>query len=107
LLPLCIQDWADQEVEQALRWSLKSKGVSSPGKLDHMATGLMVLCLGHASKLSNLFHEQTSTYTAVVRLGEATDTYDASGQITETLGWEHVTGEDPPRIPGCRVPAAV
>ena len=88
-----MQDWSDQEVEQALQWSLKTKSLGSPGKLDHMATGLMVLCLGRAMKLSSLFHEQTSTYTGVVQLGEATDTYDAAGQITETRAWEHITGE--------------
>ena len=41
LLPL-LQDWADLEVVKALQWSLKTKAVSSPGALDHAATGLMV-----------------------------------------------------------------
>ena len=86
------QDWSDQEVEQALRWSLKMKAVSSPGNLELMASGLMVLCLGQATKLSNMFHDQPSSYSGTVRLGEATDTFDASGQITDAQGWEHITG---------------
>jgi len=68
------------------------KAVSSPGKLELIASGLMVICLGQANKLSNLFHEQLSSYSGTVQLGEATDTFDAAGQITDSQGWEHIKG---------------
>jgi tRNA pseudouridine55 synthase len=88
------QDWSHQEVEQALRWSLKMKSVSSPGQLEPFASGLMVLCLGRATKLSTLFHEQTSTFSGTIKLGEATNTFDATGQVTDTLGWDHVSEQN-------------
>ena len=62
----------------------------TPEKIELWA---QVLCLGKASRLSNLFHEQTSIYTGVIRLGEATDTYDSTGRVTASLGWDHITGE--------------
>ncbi|GAX76632.1 hypothetical protein CEUSTIGMA_g4078.t1 [Chlamydomonas eustigma] len=88
------QDWSHQEVEQAVRWSLKMKSVSSPGQLEPFASGLMVLCLGRATKLSTLFHEQTNTFSGTIKLGEATNTFDASGQVTDVLGWDHVSERD-------------
>lgn len=53
------------------------------GTLDPMASGVLVVLLGEATKLSALVMDHTKTYEAEVRLGVATDTLDAEGVITE------------------------
>jgi tRNA pseudouridine55 synthase len=50
------------------------------GTLDPFATGLLVLCLGRATRLSRFVSGMTKTYVATVRFGFATDTYDRTGK---------------------------
>jgi tRNA pseudouridine55 synthase len=52
--------------------------------LDPLATGLLILLLGRASRLSPYLLGMDKTYLATLRLGTATDTLDADGQITDT-----------------------
>lgn len=59
------------------------------GTLDPMATGLLVVALGKASRFFPYYSKQTKSYTGRIRLGVATDTYDAEGR---PLGAEVVTG---------------
>jgi tRNA pseudouridine55 synthase len=58
------------------------KKVGHAGTLDPMATGVLVLCLGQATRLSQYVMGHEKTYLARVQLGVTTDTYDAEGQIT-------------------------
>jgi len=53
------------------------------GALDPMATGLLPLCFGEATKISGRLLEADKTYRATVRLGETTDTGDADGSILD------------------------
>ncbi len=55
--------------------------VGHAGTLDPMATGVLVVLLGKATRLSEYLMRSTKTYRAVVRLGVETDTYDAEGEI--------------------------
>lgn len=57
--------------------------VGHTGTLDPNASGLMVLTLGRATRLSRYFTASTKRYTGHVRLGIATDTYDAVGKVVE------------------------
>lgn len=52
------------------------------GTLDPDATGVLPLCLGRGTRIVEFLMDTTKTYRAEVELGIATDTYDASGQIT-------------------------
>jgi tRNA pseudouridine55 synthase len=54
------------------------------GTLDPMATGLLVICLGRATRLVQYLTARDKTYTATVQLGIATDTLDAEGQVIRT-----------------------
>lgn len=56
--------------------------VGHGGTLDPMATGVLVLLLGRATKLSNLFLGSDKTYEGTMRLGIATDSHDADGAVT-------------------------
>jgi len=58
------------------------------GTLDPMATGVLLVCLGEATKISSLLMGMTKTYEAELRLGQRTDTLDADGEIIE----EQATG---------------
>jgi len=55
--------------------------VGHAGTLDPMATGVLVVCLGRATRLSEYLITSDKVYRAVVRLGIETDTFDAAGQV--------------------------
>ena len=57
--------------------------IGHAGTLDPMASGLLLLCIGEATKFSRFLIEADKAYVAELVLGESTDTYDADGQITE------------------------
>ena len=72
------------DVVQSARGWLRQRRVGHTGTLDPLATGLMVLCLGYATRLSEYLLEQTKEYCAVIRFGQTTDSYDADGEVTST-----------------------
>jgi tRNA pseudouridine55 synthase len=65
--------------------------VGHAGTLDPMATGVLVVCVGDATRLSEYVMASDKTYEARVKLGEATDTYDADGEITARYDAAHIT----------------
>ncbi len=58
--------------------------VGHTGTLDPMATGLLVLCMGRATRLSRYVMRSRKTYAGALRLGVATDTYDAGGRMVSS-----------------------
>ncbi len=58
--------------------------IGHSGTLDPMASGVLVMAVGKATKLVEFLRKDDKTYEAVIRLGVTSDTYDATGQITET-----------------------
>jgi tRNA pseudouridine55 synthase len=72
-------------VRQIRRWS-KCKKVGHAGTLDPLATGLLIVCTGKATKRMSEFTAYDKTYDAVVELGRSTNTDDAEGTVIE----EHV-----------------
>ena len=66
----------------AVRRGAGEKHVGHAGTLDPLATGLLLICLGAATRLSDYLRDKDKHYRARVRLGEATDTYDADGAVT-------------------------
>ena len=66
-------------VQFVRRWS-RQKRIGHTGTLDPMASGLLVLCLGVATRLVEYYQGHDKTYEARVTLGRATDTYDAVGR---------------------------
>lgn len=59
--------------------------VGHTGTLDPMASGVLVLCLGRATRLAEYFGGHDKRYKAVVRLGIETETYDAAGKVVNSL----------------------
>jgi tRNA pseudouridine55 synthase len=69
------------DVVARIRRGLKLKKAGHAGTLDPMATGVLVICLGAATRLSEYVMHSTKRYRAQVCLGIVTDTYDAEGQV--------------------------
>lgn len=59
------------------------KKVGHTGTLDPLATGVLPVCVGEATKLSDLIMSGDKVYTAKIKLGERTDTLDADGAVTQ------------------------
>ena len=66
------------------RRQFQQKRVGHTGTLDPMATGVLPLCLGEATRLAEYLTSQHKTYNVEMRLGYVSDTYDAEGTIQET-----------------------
>ena len=68
------------DVVAAARRALRSKSIGHTGTLDPMATGLLILCVGKATRLQNFLMGMEKTYEGTIQFGWATDTYDAEGE---------------------------
>jgi tRNA pseudouridine55 synthase len=75
------QDLTSHDVVARVRKILGQKSVGHTGTLDPLATGLMVLVLGEATKLSDYLIAADKSYRAKIRLGVRTDTLDRTGKI--------------------------
>ena len=84
---------SSHHVVSKLRKKLGTKKIGHAGTLDPSATGLLVLCIEHATKISSFLCESDKIYTAEIILGKTTSTYDDEGEITSTISAEHVTEE--------------
>jgi tRNA pseudouridine55 synthase len=73
-------------VVQTVRRGTHVRKVGHAGTLDPRASGVLVLCLGAATRLSEFLSTSTKRYEAVVRFGAATRTYDTEGEITQHTG---------------------
>jgi tRNA pseudouridine55 synthase len=76
------QGRTSHDVVAAVRRAARTKKVGHAGTLDPMATGVLVLALGKATRTLEYLTAHDKTYNATVRLGATTDTYDAEGQVT-------------------------
>jgi tRNA pseudouridine55 synthase len=77
---------------QRVRRILRQKRVGHTGTLDPDATGLLVLTLGKATRLTRFFIQAPKVYAGTVRFGISTDTYDASGEVTAQRPIEGLDG---------------
>lgn len=72
------------DVVARLRKLLRTKAIGHAGTLDPMATGLLVIGIGEATKLLAALTDDDKAYEATIRFGELTDTLDAEGTVVET-----------------------
>jgi tRNA pseudouridine55 synthase len=79
------------DVVAAARRALGTRRIGHTGTLDPFASGLLILCIGPATRLAEYLTAQPKTYRAVMRLGETTDTDDFTGDvIRHSDGWDAV-----------------
>ncbi len=75
------QGVTSHDVVAAVRGALQMKRVGHAGTLDPMATGVLVVGFGNATRLLNYIVDHDKTYLATIRLGQRTTTDDADGEL--------------------------
>lgn len=91
------QGWTSHDVVARVRRLAGQRQVGHAGTLDPLATGLLLVVLGHATKLSSVLMESPKTYLGEVVLGATTVTDDAEGPLLErhdVSGVSHADVED-------------
>ena len=86
--------WTSFDVVRKLRGVLDVRKVGHAGTLDPMATGLLIVLVGRATKLMRRFMELPKTYAGTMRLGETTPTYDAESDVAERRDISHLSDSD-------------
>jgi tRNA pseudouridine55 synthase len=83
------------DVVARARRSLGTRRIGHTGTLDPFASGLLLLCVGKATRLAEYLSGLDKTYEAIAVLGTSTDTLDREGAVVEQRdGWTSLTGED-------------
>ena len=77
------QGVTSHDIVAAVRAALHTRKVGHAGTLDPMATGALVIGVGHATRLLQYIVEHTKTYSATIRFGQRTTTDDADGEFVE------------------------
>jgi tRNA pseudouridine55 synthase len=75
--------WSSNDALQKVKWLLRAEKAGHTGTLDPLATGLLPLCFGAATKFSQLQLDADKCYEAQARLGLKTSTGDAEGEVIE------------------------
>jgi len=73
--------WTSHDVVARCRKLLSERSIGHLGTLDPMATGVLPLVIGRMTRLSQFYAASKKTYEGTIRLGIATDTYDADGEV--------------------------
>ena len=77
-------DHTSHDVVARLRRKLNMKRIGHAGTLDPMATGLMIVLIGKATKISQYLISLDKEYEGTIELGKVTDSQDADGEVLET-----------------------
>ncbi|MEX2585927.1 MAG: tRNA pseudouridine(55) synthase TruB [Balneolaceae bacterium] len=83
--------WSSFDVVRFVRHRIPIRKVGHAGTLDPMASGLLLLCCGKATKSVSLLQDMPKEYLAKVRFGTSTLSYDSESMIDEKAPWEHIT----------------
>src|SRR3954454_7645847 len=78
------RDHTSHDVVARLRGKLKMKRIGHAGTLDPMATGLLIMLVGKATRVSQYLVSLDKEYEGTIELGKVTDTQDADGEVMET-----------------------
>lgn len=76
---------------QTVKRLFNAQKAGHTGSLDPLATGMLPLCFGEATKVCNYLLDSDKCYTVRLRFGERTDTADADGEVIETAATKNVT----------------
>lgn len=96
--------WTSFDLVNKFRYKLSRKlkvkkiKVGHAGTLDPLATGVMIVCTGKATKRIDEFQYQTKEYVATLKLGETTPSFDLEKEIDGVYPTEHITREEVERV---------
>ncbi len=90
--------WTSTDVVRRIKFMLRRDGfkklkVGHAGTLDPLASGVLIVCLGKATKRVEELQAERKEYTATVALGATTPSFDLEHPIDATYPWEHITRE--------------
>src|SRR5215210_4388976 len=78
------REHTSHDVIARLRGKLKTRRIGHAGTLDPMATGLLIILVGKATRVSQYLISLDKEYEGTIELGKVTDTQDADGEMMET-----------------------
>ncbi len=90
-------EWSSFQVVNKLRWlirkqfKIKKIKVGHAGTLDPLASGLLIICTGKATKQINELQGQIKEYTGTIQLGATTPSYDLETEVNATFPTAHIT----------------
>src|SRR5690606_15016585 len=90
-------NWTSFDVVNKLRWRLSKKygikrfKVGHAGTLDPLATGLLIICTGKSTKISQELTSEDKTYTGTFLLGKTTPSYDLETEFNQEFPIDHIT----------------
>ena len=91
--------WSSFQAVNSLKWKIRKKfqlkkiKIGHAGTLDPLATGLLLICTGKATKTINELQGQEKEYTGTITLGGTTPSYDLETEINENFPIDHITNE--------------
>ena len=90
--------WTSADVVRKIKYALRRCGyrkikVGHAGTLDPLATGVLLVCIGRATKLVDQLQAEEKEYVADLRCGATTPSYDREHTIDHTYPWRHITTE--------------
>lgn len=89
-------EWTSTDVVRKIKYTLRKLGyhrikVGHAGTLDPLATGILLVCIGRATKLVDALQAEEKEYVAEVMLGATTPSYDLEHPIDKTYPYDHIT----------------
>ncbi len=97
-------NWTSADVVRKVKFSLqrffstKNIKVGHAGTLDPLATGILLICIGKATKLADILQSQVKEYIATIQFGATTPSYDLETPIDQKYPFEHINTESINRI---------
>jgi tRNA pseudouridine55 synthase len=86
-------EWSSFHLVKFVRNRVPPKKVGHAGTLDPLATGLLILCTGKATKSISQVQELNKTYRAEIRFGYSTPSFDSATEPDFHAHWKHITGK--------------
>ncbi|MBR3161544.1 MAG: tRNA pseudouridine(55) synthase TruB [Bacilli bacterium] len=88
------KDFTSRDIVNIISKTLNTKKVGHTGTLDPIATGVLVLCVGKALKLTELLTSTNKEYVATLKLGVETDTLDITGKVLNKKEVSNISEEE-------------
>lgn len=91
-------EWTSTDVVRKIKYALRHKGfknikVGHAGTLDPLATGILIVCVGKATKMVEQLQAEEKEYVTEMMLGATTPSYDMEHPVDATYPTEHITRE--------------
>lgn len=91
-------EWTSTDVVRKVKFALRRMGyrkikVGHAGTLDPLASGVLLVCIGRATKMVDALQAEEKEYVADVMLGATTPSHDLEHAVDQTYPWEHITRE--------------